>query len=123
MKLLRSNRAAATESTRLAKAAPLQFAEGDGECVTKLNLTPMRRDADYTVNDVEEWQSDEEWCTGEKHGAGLLDHLFDNNASTQQNDRDVTLKTPSKRKVFVNDTPVDYYDMPAIERRKLGFNF
>lgn len=33
---------------------------------------------------------------------------------------ELTIVSPSSHRIFINDTPVQYYGMPAIERRKRG---
>lgn len=57
----------------------------------------------------------------ENHSAqqnALVDNLFE----TMCADRNATLLTPKNHNVFVQDTPVEYYGLSMIERRKRGLD-
>lgn len=53
---------------------------------------------------------------------GLLINLFDNMNTTQFNDRELTILTPEKHEVYVSDTPVEYYGMSMLERKRRGLD-
>jgi len=48
--------------------------------------------------------------------------LFDQVNSTQMNDKDITILSPNKYKVYVADTPDRIKGLTYIERRMKGFN-
>jgi hypothetical protein len=57
---------------------------------------------------VEDFQMNDEDLNLENKQS-LLNGLFDQNNTTQINDRNLTLMTPKRYKIFVQDTPVEYY--------------
>ena len=72
-----------------------------------------------SVSIVEEFESNQ---NHEKQIA-VLNGLFDDLNLTQHRTLNETTLSPSKYKVYVNDTPVDYYGLSMIERRRRGFKF
>ena len=53
--------------------------------------------------------------------SGLIKTLFDDlNETVYKNE--VTVLSPNKHKVYVEDTPVRYYGLSVLERRKKGLN-
>ena len=87
------------------KIKPLKFLDDDGHEKTKLN-----RHENKEANEEEmenDFQAIEEDLNTNKNS--LLNGLFDQMNTTQMNDRDLTLLTPKKYKIFIQDTPVEYY--------------
>ena len=52
-----------------------------------------------------------------------ITELFDQFNTTQINDREITILSPNKYKVFVEDTPDMLKGISIIERRMKGLNF
>lgn len=71
-------------------------------------------------NDLNELMSNGNQADSEKHG--ILQNILDNVNTTQFNDREITLLTPEKHKVYVSDTPVEYYGLSMLERKIRGID-
>ena len=65
-------------------------------------------------------QVEQEQAIEEPVRTGILQELFDNANTTYANDQDKTVMTPRNYKVFVDDTPVEYYGLSMAERRRKG---
>ena len=68
----------------------------------------------------QEAQPDQDMNEPDRAPSGILQELFDNANSTCYNDQDKTLLTPRNYKVYVDDTPVEYYGLSVAERRRKG---
>ena len=82
---------------------PLQFIDDSNRSYNaiKENISP---DNDIIMN-----------CFEEK--SGILSHLFEEDNEKQDNVK-CSFKTPSKYKIWVEDTPIDLYGLSLLERRK-----
>ncbi len=57
---------------------------------------------------------------------GFLTGLLDEMNTSQTNDKDISVLTPSRHKIFVEDTPIEiqnYYGLSLIQRKNKGLNF
>lgn len=52
-----------------------------------------------------------------------INELFDQVNCTQLNDKDITILSPNRHKVYVEDTPDMYKGLSCLERRMKGLNF
>jgi hypothetical protein len=121
-KLNNMNRKSATNSRR-----PLKFIETnqvencfDAKLDESSTFEIRERDSlTESVSIVEEFESNGD---SEKQVAHL-NGLFDDLNLTQHRTLSETTLSPSKYKVYVNDTPVDYYGLSMLEKRRRGFKF
>jgi hypothetical protein len=99
---------------------PLLFLDGhekNSDSVSSYNLSLDKND---------QLNFDGERLENSSEQNGILTALFDETNSTQINDKEVTILTPNRHKIFVEDTPVEIqnlYGLSLIERRKKGLNF
>ncbi len=81
---------------------------------------------EYTNNEVDENIDYNDQNEKTVKSAGILNNLFDEFNNTQANDRELTILTPSRHKVYVADTPVEIqkmFGLSIIERRNKGLTF
>lgn len=100
-----------SRSYRTRQYKPLEFVNspiGRNE-----NTSIIKDNDDYDIMEDERFN---------KEKCGLLSSLFDDMNSTQMNDRDITMMTPNRYKVFVQDTPDCYYGLSIFERRQKGLD-
>jgi len=81
------------------KMKPLKFIIDDNNVENQRNSNE---------NDLEDVQMIDEDVNLESKKS-ILNGIFDQNNTTQMNDRDLTQLTPKRYKIFVQDTPVEYY--------------
>jgi hypothetical protein len=93
------------------KIKPLKFVDDDNAEIQngkQLNLDNKQTNDDDDDNVVEDFQmADENFHIESKQS--LLNNIFDQINTTQMNDRNPTLLTPKRYKIFVQDTPDEYY--------------
>ncbi len=96
------------------KIKPLKFVDDDDNENTaeiqngkQLNLDNKQTNYDDD-NVVEDFRMADEHLNKESKQS-LLNNIFDQINTTQMNDRNLTLLTPKRYKIFVQDTPDEYY--------------
>ncbi len=98
---------------------PLVFLDGnDKNCqqLTEYSLLDNNHQIDF-IDEIKENSFEK---------IGILATLFDDINSTQTNDKDITILTPNRHKIYVEDTPIEIqnlYGLSLAERRKKGLNF
>lgn len=55
--------------------------------------------------------------------ADFLRQMFEDKLNITKREDKTILKTPSRYRVYVEDTPVEYYGVSVLERRRLGLDF
>jgi len=98
------------------KIKPLKFVDDDdndnnAEIQKGKQLNFDNKQTNYDDdNVVEDFQmADEHLNNKESNKQSLLNNIFDQINTTQMNDRNLTLLTPKRYKIFVQDTPDEYY--------------
>ena len=97
-----STKSSGTRSNH-SKIKPLKFVVDDNDGQEQRYLEKSNNE-----DAVEDFQIIDEDLNLESKQS-LLNGLFDQNNTTQMNDRNLTLMTPKRYKIFVQDTPVEYY--------------
>ena len=94
------------------KIKPLKFVDDDDNSTKIQNGKQLNLDSKQTNDDddnvVEDFQMADEHLNKESKQS-LLNNIFDQINTTQMNDRNLTLLTPKRYKIFVQDTPDEYY--------------
>ncbi len=105
-----------SRSNRTRQYKPLQFVNGPvSSSISSNQNNSFIKDNEDSYDIMEDERFRNEKC-------GLLSSLFDDMNTTQMNDRELTMLTPNKYKVYVQDTPDCYYGLSIFERRQKGLD-